>query len=291
MFFQFQGYMESTKEEILVVFIGHENSDKKFAINNIIDLGKYFKEARMPPLYLLFVCPLGIQEDLKTWCEKCEEFIGRLKTVEHFLIAPFNIEGKLVKDKIEYIKEKNNDRWNVSDKFIEGFAESAFKKILEDTESIIYAPHGYVFKKPSKATSKYFVQTGNMLNEPNCIALFSYLILRHMPKDCRTIFVDSITILSFALGVQSLVGYFKGKGEELQMVEIENFYSYNFSKKKKLDGISGRDDYLILISATASKEGLQKRLMNARGAKKASILHIRSQMYLGTKRQLGAPNG
>ena len=132
------------------------------------------------------------------------------------------------------------------------------------------APHGYVFRKLSGREMDFFVRAGNMLREPGCAAIFNHLILRKLPINCSLIYIDSFTILSFAISLQSIVGYFNRLERSLPLLAIENTHSYEMSPDFR---IPNEKNYVVLISASTSG-GLARKFVDESQADPTRIIHL-----------------
>ena len=133
------------------------------------------------------------------------------------------------------------------------------------------APHGYVFRKLSGREMDFFVRAGNMLRKPGCTAVFNHLILRKLPLNCSLIYIDSFTILSFAISLQSIVRVFSTvSGRPLPLLAIESTHSYEISPDFR---IPNENNYLVLISASTSG-GLARKLVDEFQADPTRIIHL-----------------
>ena len=160
--------------------------------------------------------------------------------------------------------------WPIRNDFLVDVAHYCIARLFDDTKTILYAPHGYVFRKLSGREENIFVRAGNMLREPGCLAIFNHLLLGKLPSGCRRVYIDSFTILSFALSLQSIVAYFRRMERPLQAFTIENIHSYEVSPEFR---IPNQSDYLVLISASTSG-GLARKLVDEKQADPTRTVHL-----------------
>ena len=252
-----------------VVYASHEDGDERLAATGLADLIEGYNR-RVPPSRLLFVCPCGVDGALKqAFDDRRWELEGRLESASHVAIAPYDKHGQLVAERVVHLK-LGAPVWDIDDGVVERLAHDAVAGIFDDAKTILHAPHGYAFRKLSSREEEIFVRAGNMLRDPKCLAVFSYLLLRQMPVECGLVYIDSFTILSFALGLQSLVDYFRHSDSELPALAIENFHSYEIAPEFR---IPNEANYLILISASTSG-GLARKLVREKQADRTRIVHL-----------------
>ena len=93
-----------------------------------------------------------------------------------------------------------------------------------------------------------------------------------MPKNTKTIYIDSSTIYSFALRIQSLIAFVSRQSNSNAMVSprIEIFPSYDVDTSFRLPNSR---DYFIIISASTSN-GLAKKLVEKHNADYSRIVHL-----------------
>ena len=255
-----------------VVYASHEDSDDRLA-TNLERLVEEDYNVRVPHSRLLFICPIGIEERIeRSFNDRKREFEGRLRSTSHVIVAPYDERGKLVGDRIIQLIRNADTNWEVDDCFLEQLGAHAVAQIFDDTKTktILDAPHGYLFRHPSGREEDIFVRAGNMLREPSRLAVFNHLLLRKLPPDCRLVYIDSFTILSFALGLQSLVGYFRRSGHSVSALAIENIHSYEVTPGFRF---SKEDNYLVLISASTSG-GFVEKIVTENRAERARIVHL-----------------
>lgn len=248
------------------VYVNHED-------NLDADIEKLVEtyNRRLPPSRLLFICPFGIEKELKESLDsRWDEFKGRLSSVSHLVIAPYGKDGQLMSDQVARPEKLDQPDWIFDDDFLEELAINAVEMIFDKTNTMLHAPHGYMFRKASKRDEDIFVRAGNMLRESDCLVVFSYLLLRKLPPKCDLIYIDSFTILSFALGLQSLVGYFRRSDSTIPALTIENIHSYEIRPDFR---IPNEPNYFILISASTSG-GFARKLMDEQRAAPYRIVHL-----------------
>ena len=260
--------IDGSPTALQVVYPSHEDSDDRLAAGLELLVEAYNR--RVPPSRLLFICPAGVERRIeRSFTDKRGEFEGRLGSTSHIVVAPYGERGELVHDRIVHLKDTATD-WEVTDSFLEQLGGHAVAEIFDDTKTILHAPHGYVFRKLSGREEDIFVRAGNMLREPSCLAVFGYLLLRRLPLDCSLVYIDSFTILSFALGLQSLVGHFRRSERPVPALAIENIHSYEITPEFR---IPNEANYLVLISASTSG-GLARKLIEEKQADPARIVHL-----------------
>ena len=251
-----------------VVYPSHEDCDSQLTTSLERLVETYNR--RLYPSHLLFICPSGVEQRIKEAFNKSgDKFEKRLISASHVMVAPYDERGKLVRDQIVNLKSSAPD-WPLDDDDLEHFGEQAVKRIFDETKTILHAPHGYVFRKPSGRKEDIFVRAGNMLREPSSLAVFNHLLLRKLPPNCSLVYIDSFTILSFALGLQSLVGHFRRLKDSIPSLTIENIHSYEITPEFR---IPNEANYLVLISASTSGN-LAKKLVDEKQADHARIVHL-----------------
>ena len=261
--------LEGATVLVNVVFVGHQTANYRWLRRGLSDILESYNR-RVPPSRLLFICPLGIETQLKNCFGILKEvWQPRLNSATHVIIAPYSNEGLLEHDRVVVLKAETSN-WALDSDLLECLGHKAVEYIFENTKSVLRAPHGYTFRKPSNQEANIFVRTGNMLRDPSSLAVFSFMLIRRLPQNCEILYIDSLTILSFALGLQSLVDYFRKQIPELPVLDIENFHSYYLDEMFR---VPNEDNYLVLISATTSG-GLANKLVHEKNANKDRILHI-----------------
>ena len=198
-----------------------------------------------------------------------DDFKGRLAFITHIAIAPYDQHGRVLEDNVVHLRGDHTG-WDVCDGFVSDLADSAISEIFDSTKTILHAPHGYCFRKPSGREEDIFVRAGNMLRHPATLAVFNHRLLRKLPCHCDIVYIDSFTILSFALGLRSIIRHFGESDESLSVPTIENIHSYEISSEFR---IPNESNYLVLISASTSG-GLARKLVDERQADPKRILHL-----------------
>lgn len=245
-----------------VVYTGHDDADLKVGIRELVE--SYNR--RLPPSRILFVCPSGIERQIQDSLTRKDTQL-RLKSPSHVTVAPYDSHGTVISDRIVNIKASD---WDISDGYVHRLAQSAVEKIVNATKTILYAPHGYRFRKPSGREEDIFVRAGNMLREPGSLSVFNFLLLRKLPCNCRFLYVDSFTILSFALGLKSIIRYFQESNPTLILPVIENIHSYEISGEFR---IPNEPNYFVVISASTSG-GFARKLVEEKQARPERIVHL-----------------
>ncbi|MDE0443414.1 MAG: hypothetical protein OXL38_15005 [Gammaproteobacteria bacterium] len=224
---------------------------------------------RLVPSRLLFVCP----QPMMTKIQEClagqrQRFEDRLRSTSHVMLAPYDHRGLLVAEQIVHLSA--GTPWDVDDKFLVDVARHGVSELFKGTETILRAPHGYAFRKPSGREEDIFIRAGNMLREPSALPIFNYLLLRRLPPNCSIVYIDSFTILSFAMGLQSIAAYFQQSNCPLPALAIESTHSYDITHEV---WIPNEQDYLVLISASTSG-GLAQKLIDEYQVDRARIVHL-----------------
>ena len=266
--FELMTTLDEVSTALQVVYTSHENDNNRLAAG-LADLVEGYNR-RVPPTRLLFICPSSIESQLEqSYDHKRHELDGRLASASHVAIAPYDKYGKLINKRIVHLKTSST-RWDIDDSLLERLGQHAVTKIFDDTRTILHAPHGYAFRKLSEREKDIFVRAGNMLRDPNCLAVFNHLLLRRLPSKCDLVYIDSFTILSFALGLQSLVDHFRHSEPDLPALAIQNFHSYEITPEFRIPNDS---NYLVLISASTSG-GLARKLISEKQADPTRIVHL-----------------
>lgn len=261
--------LDGVPTALQVVYADQRDGNERLAATGLADLIESYNR-RVPPTRLLFVCPSGLEDQIKqSFEQRRRELEGRLASASHVAIAPYDKCGRLIAEHVIHLKP-GSPSWEIDDVLLERLAHNAVTGIFDDSKTILHAPHGYVFRKLSNREEEIFVRAGNMLRDPRCLVVFSYLLLRRLPTDCSIIYIDSFTILSFALGLQSLVDHFRRIDSSIPVLAIENFHSYELTPEFR---IPNEADYLILISASMSG-GLAHKLVSEKHADRNRIVHV-----------------
>ena len=222
---------------------------------------------RLPPCRFLFVCPFGQHEALvRSFKSQNKRLRERLRATSHVAVAAYHDRGE-VRDDVFNLWCPSGDAWDIKDDFIQRAARAYIAEVCETTNTILQAPSGYQFRKPSSSTSAVFLRAGNMLGEIDSVNAYSNLLLRRCTERTRTIFIDSFTILSFAMGLREAIVFFGGGEREPPL--IENFHSYDKEKGLRFPA----DDYIVIISASTSGE-LAHSLVADHGAAFSKIVHL-----------------
>ena len=225
---------------------------------------------RLPPSRLLFVCPEGFENTVATaYLARREQFEERLVPTTHVAVAPYDIAGRLKGDKVVELRAEAC-RWAITDNFLEDVARQGVADLFDQSNTVLQAPHGYVFRKPSKSEKEIFIRAGNILREPGCLAVFNHLILRRLPPQSRIVYIDSFTILSFALSLKSVVAHFRRVGVSVPELTVKNFHSYDIDPELRLPN---EENYVVLISASTSGD-LARRLCDQNKADRTRIIHL-----------------
>ena len=224
---------------------------------------------RLPPSRILFVCPEGQHTVLVTAFRNQEKHLrDRLRATTHVVVAPYDRHGRVGDDKVVNVWHEGMP-WLVTDDVVVGLATRYIEEISKQTKAILDAPPGYQFRKPSGSEGRIFVRTGNMLREMDSINVYSHMLLPHWPMGAKTIYIDSFTVLSFAMALQRTITFFSDN-KSTAIPSIENFHSYE--KASSFDFPVG-GQYLVVISASTSGN-LADELVIDHGADHSRIIHL-----------------
>ena len=260
--------IDASTVTLQVVYPSHEGSHEYLA-NGLKRITEEYNR-RLTPSRLLFVCPCGMEKTIEqVFREQHDGSQDRLVSITHITVAPYNEKGQLTTDSVVHLKS-NNSVWNITDEFLLQAAQDGISDLFDQTQTVMTAPHGYVFRKLSGREMDFFVRAGNMLREPGCATIFNHLILRKLPLNCSLIYIDSFTILSFAISLQSIVGYFHRLGRPLPLLSIESTHSYEMSPDFR---IPNENNYVFLISASTSG-GLARKFVDEFQADPTRIIHL-----------------
>ena len=224
----------------------------------------------LPPSRIILACPDGLQTAIRNAFDALQEQISdRLRVTSHVLLVPYGIDGTIAENQ-ELLR--GVDSWHLEDHEFLALALFGVKQLVHDTNVILQAPAGYQYRKPSGDKSSIFVRTGNMLREPHCLGVFVPLLLRRVPSDIRKIYIDSSTILPFAMELQRALSYFSlatasgGSNDSL----IVNFQSYLDIENLSIDS---SDSYMIVISASTSGN-LARKMLQKCNALSDRVVHL-----------------
>ncbi len=225
----------------------------------------------LPPSRVLIVCPDGFEIKLQdAYNSRKRKILDRFRTTTHIVLAKYDVRGRLIGEPTVLFGAGTS--WTITDSMIHHVAKMGVARLVEHNRVILKAPHGYLYKKPSGEKSVIFARAGNVLREPDCLSVFLPLMLKHTSSDCRRIYIDSSTILPFAMELQRSLSYFAARCDKASFNEpvIKNFKSYLGLDSLSLDT---SEDHVILISASSSG-GLATKLISEYGASSDKIVHL-----------------
>ena len=253
-------------QEVAVLYF-HENGEFDEGLANRID---QMLNQPLPVNRIVVVCPYGFENAIEVqYSSASVQLMPRLIDTSHVVVVPFDHQGILIHDQILFLKM--DTPWQFSDKDLGEINDEAMSKITKDTETVLKAPPGYLFKKPSENSGGIFIRAGNMLKDPAAISVIFHALIRKLPIGAKVIHVDSFTILSIASKLQRDWPALAGRcGRSIPVPSIANFHSYEIDENMRFDG---DPDSLILISATTSG-GLARKLESVHGANKDQIFHL-----------------
>lgn len=223
---------------------------------------------RLPPSRVLFVCPEGrhkaLVDEFRAQHKRLRE---RLRATSHVVVATYGPSGQVNDGNTVNLWDDGHE-WTVTDDLVQTAAVEYIAALCKQTNALLTAPAGYEFQKPSRSSSSIFLRAGNMLREIDSVNVYSSMLLRKWPAEAKCIYVDSFTVLSFAMAFQDIVRFFAG--ENTPGPSIENFHSYD---KASRFSFPSDGDYLIVISASTSGD-LARNLVENHGANGAKIVHL-----------------
>ncbi len=223
---------------------------------------------RLPPSRILFICPRGVDIALANeFNAQQKHLLERLRATSHVVVAAYDHSGQVKEDNVVNLRFDGHE-WTVTDKFVQIAATEYIAALCNRTNALLSAPAGYQFQKPSGSSSTIFLRAGNMLRELDSMNVYSHMLLRRWPLGAKWIYIDSFTILSFAMALQNIVRFFADDG--VQVPAIENFHSYD---KDRGFSFPPDDDYIIIISASTSGD-LATELVESHGADETKIVHL-----------------
>ena len=225
---------------------------------------------RLPTHSIIFVCVAGLEKKIKSeFLRLAQDKERKLRKVDHIVVLPYGIDGRLLTEDVQFLQ---GEYWDITDEYLYEVAEKCIETALEKANFKLRPPHGYRFQKPSGVETDIFIRTGNVLSVPSLLFVFCQLMLRRIPDSTRTIFIDSFTILSFALRIQSLFGYFARLNNEANSTapSIQVFRSYEV---ESVFSFPNENNYFIIISASTTNS-LAKKLIREHSANASRIVHM-----------------
>ena len=219
---------------------------------------------RLPPSRIVFVCPARQDSHLVEAFKDQEEHLReRLRATTHMVVAAYDDRGHVADNKVVHLWPAQPPQWSITDACVADLATKYIEELSKRTKAILNAPAGHRFRKLSGSSSTTFIRAGNMLRETDSINVYSHMLLRCWPTDAEIIYIDSFTVLSFAMALQRTIAFFSE--DPTATPSIENFHSYE--KASDFDfPTSGQ--YLVVISASTSGD-LANQLVTRHGAEQA----------------------
>ncbi|MBX9893708.1 MAG: hypothetical protein K2Y09_00805 [Nitrosomonas sp.] len=154
--------------------------------------------------------------------------------------------------KPECVKNHHNSFPLIEKKHKEKIFREGLRKLFDTPKVLIPAPAGFIFVKPSKNRSKYFLRAEEALHETERVHFLAYTILskiaereKETQESIEVIFVDTMGIASLAYVLRELYHEFYGKPRP----RVESFHSYGGIKKIP---IPFRGTSFCIISASSS---------------------------------------
>lgn len=252
--------------EQVAVLYHHSNGAEAASLENTIE---QITNRRLSPSRLLIICGNGRQQQIKSHFDSLDPTVReRVKVAHEIQILPYDYKGAGMMDSAIAV---HGDGWPVSEDDLSEYARDGLGDLIEKTDVVIKAPRGYSFRKPSGRAKKTFIRTGNIFREPSSLAVTSHMLLRTLPSEARTLYIDSFTILPAAMDYQKERAEVAAAcGVKLSEITIKNFHSYSIDPGLRFPG---DDEYSVLISASTSG-GLARKLGDEHGCNSRSIYHF-----------------
>ncbi len=235
----------------------------------IVDIIDDLTRGPYPPRRCVFVSPLCHYNDIVSGVRnRFSDIKDRLGATTHIVVAPYKKNGRLSINDVAQPYQASG-RWRLTDEHLTEFAQKYAAAIYEESKSKLVAPHGYQFRKPSGRARTVFLRAENMLHELDSVNVFNHLLLQKWTDEMNTIYIDSFTISSFAMGLQLLISHFE-ENNISRVPTIQNFRSY---QKVSDFNFPMHENYLVIISASTSG-GLARNLIENHGAAEKRIVHL-----------------
>lgn len=254
------------REEVLVLYPHSNGSHAGTLVDAIEDLGA----SRLTPSRIIFVCPRESVDAIRAqYVALPATSLDRLRATPYRAILPYDDRGRLASSPI-MLAVPAGETWNLTDDTLAELTKLGFRDLVSQSKTLVPAPLGHVFRKPSDNLSLTFIRAGHMLKSPAALALIHHAMLRVVPSTVARLYIDSFTILPVAMYFQAECAKLdRASGREPRMSVI-NFHSYDIDSKFLFpaDG-----DYHVLISASASGD-LARKLSDDYGAEREKITHL-----------------
>lgn len=254
--------------ESIAVLHHFSNGGEESSLQEIAD---DLTNRRLSPTRILLICGKGSEDKIQILFENFSQSTkDRLSILSHIDLAVYGINGELLQEDSQCLYGDNSN-WNIDEKTFLKILEQGMACLIEQTGVIMRAPAGFIFRKPSNATHHTFIRAGNIFKDPSGLGLISHFLMRHIPVETITIYIDSFTILSAVLFFQKERRHIATKlNIDYTEPTISNFHSY--SKNRNLV-FPAHEKYRILISASTSGV-LASELAKDHGANKKLIHHL-----------------
>lgn len=229
---------------------------KSPGIVSLADLADCLTQALRRALFpdaIVFVCIPSefeqLSEVFKT-DEGVKQALERASSKVCVAICKIDKLGNLGKPK--YIKNQRNSLPLTEKKFQEKIFREGLRTLFDTPNVLVPAPAGFIFVKPSKNRSKYFLRAEEALYETERVQFLAYVILSRIAKreketqeSIRVIFIDTMGIASLAYVLRELYYELYDKPRP----RVESFHSYGGIKNipNPTKGTS-----LCIISASSS---------------------------------------
>ncbi|MXS82713.1 hypothetical protein [Nitrosomonas oligotropha] len=205
------------------------------------------------PDAIIFVCIPSefaqLAESFKT-SDGVKQALERASSKVCVAICKLDMSGSLGKP--ECVKNHHSSFPLIEKKHKEKIFREGLRKLFDTPKVLIPAPAGFIFVKPSKNRSKYFLRAEEAFHETERVHFLAYTILskiaereKETQESIEVIFVDTMGIASLAYVLRELYHEFY----ERPRPRVESFHSYGGIKKIP---IPLRGTSFCIISASSS---------------------------------------
>lgn len=270
LFFEIPVRVGKKEKAVLVIFagqmVGHE-ADYAY------DLEVGFRENRISPEEVVFLCPGYLREKVNEYLAREEKFYDGLLRFGRNIPVSIAFFDEYADFEILSVNKKGidqKDAGRLKDLVIRhGLMELAKNK---KDQIILKAPSGTIFLKPSSKEFSEFIKTGELAVGASENQFVAFCLLSKRPRDrkIRKIYIDTNSISPF---IEALLFYLSCFQEKLYRVATYYSYgSYSGKDKAKPDII---DDVWLIISASRSNS-MGRKMAEEWGLSDQQVLTILS---------------